>query len=764
MTNPALPAQRFHSSSEGRTTFIETLVHPSTSGPFILWEHIQNSFKGVSLVRADDTDVQFMVGDDLKKLKPLRIRHYPDTVLEVIQVAPSSYTDFNRGRQAHGGMDSVEARLARIVKTKRGYYDERRNRVMVSLSSSSDTLDLYSVLANALSVYRLTATLAWDVGRADLQQFCDTVRLSNISVLTLNGSHFKDPRLIPDIPDSRFDPIMQLLNNSKVKSFSFRDCPQFLEFTTGLGQQSSSRLRRLYWEHHAKERESEVVRGNIVNLCTWFPNLTDLSLGCHDVEDMYALLKEPIRNLLQLSSLTLAKGKGRQWNKAIFGFNGGEFAYLDLELQELPKLSSKFFLTSGLLRRLTWRVGSYYPDIVQDIHDGNKNLEALTIPFYFSEPEEFDLFKRIKHLESLVLNRHKPLQVTFADRYDHYQTFHVEFRNPNKDFPDAPAEWRIQDPEPIMHIQEWKFQQYNLYVNDELATLLAAAGEQLSFGEPDLQIGFKPINDLVKLSTDGARKSQVPLENFAIRGVNLEASAWTEIIDAINFTELQGLFFASCNLNEAHFEQLLERLPKGAELRWLRFYSTDWSPVGDDERAALKMDVVQKATEIAHRFNDLGLIDKNIIINQPEIWKFQFGDRELNLIEPMIDNFEKFNSNTGWKQDRTAWGQVMQALAHFSFHSSGGQFTLCDLQGGVYSDGVVLTDPVVMSRNQRFGPTDLGGDGIESFFSRHVCNQYCSSSWTRPARKQAYFAARKGTTMIRVQTQHDRYPLSQQYY
>jgi hypothetical protein len=37
---------------------------------------------------------------------------------------------------------------------------------------------------------------------------------------------------------------------------------------------------------------------------------------------------------------------------------------------------------------------------------------------------------------------------------------------------------------------------------------------------------------------------------------------------------------------------------------------------------------------------------------------------------------------------------------------------LCDLQGGVYSDGVVLTDPVVMSRDNSLGPTDLGPPGL----------------------------------------------------
>ncbi|GJJ77407.1 hypothetical protein EMPS_09766 [Entomortierella parvispora] len=176
-----------------------------------------------------------------------------------------------------------------------------------------------------------------------------------------------------------------------------------------------------------------------------------------------------------------------------------------------------------------------------------------------------------------------------------------------------------------------------------------------------------------------------------------------------------------------------------------------------------ELEVVEKATEIVSAYNALKLINKNIIINQPEIWEFE-DDKELNLVEPMIDNFEKFNSNTGWVEDVTSWGQVMQALTHFSYHHSSGQFTLCDLQGGVYSDGIVLTDPVVMSMNQRFGPTDLGRDGIENFFARHVCGSYCQSSWARPRRRPLLFQAKKGTTMIRVETRTGRSPLSKRYY
>jgi hypothetical protein len=37
--------------------------------------------------------------------------------------------------------------------------------------------------------------------------------------------------------------------------------------------------------------------------------------------------------------------------------------------------------------------------------------------------------------------------------------------------------------------------------------------------------------------------------------------------------------------------------------------------------------------------------------------------------------------------------QVMQALSHYSYHKSGGQMVLCDLQGGMLSRGrgAVLT-------------------------------------------------------------------------
>jgi len=168
-----------------------------------------------------------------------------------------------------------------------------------------------------------------------------------------------------------------------------------------------------------------------------------------------------------------------------------------------------------------------------------------------------------------------------------------------------------------------------------------------------------------------------------------------------------------------------------------------------------------KAVELIQAWNRSQNIDKMVQVNLPEVWTF---DNDTSMMantkilqEPFIENYEKFNSNTGWKDDSFPWARVMQALSHFSYHVSGGRYLLCDLQGGVYSNGVVLTDPVVMSTvGGIFGPTDLGRAGISSFFCRHVCNEYCCSDWQKPRDRTQYYTARQGTTMDHVATRSSR--------
>jgi len=164
--------------------------------------------------------------------------------------------------------------------------------------------------------------------------------------------------------------------------------------------------------------------------------------------------------------------------------------------------------------------------------------------------------------------------------------------------------------------------------------------------------------------------------------------------------------------------------------------------------------VADEAIRLVDRFNEANIIGKYIRVNRPETWTF--GDHEGSgraghyfSVEPFIDDFCKFNSNTGWvNENGTDWVAVMQALSHFSYAYSSGSRLLCDLQGGLYRDGAILTDPVVMSNQKgKFGPTDLGPDGMSTFFAQHKCTPYCRRHWPVPQFEYVFYTTTARTTM-----------------
>lgn len=191
--------------------------------------------------------------------------------------------------------------------------------------------------------------------------------------------------------------------------------------------------------------------------------------------------------------------------------------------------------------------------------------------------------------------------------------------------------------------------------------------------------------------------------------------------------------------------------PRNGEACVCKWFKT--GHVFEDSFFSLDIKATDKALDLVKEWNSRSFIDKNVMVNIPQVWVFEPGlsnwaGRKV-LQEPYIENYVKFNSNSGWADNETPWPRVMQALSHFSYHISGGQFVLCDLQGGVYSNAVVLTDPVILSRRKSFGVTDLGEKGISSFFSNHRCNEFCRSNWSKPNDTTRYFCPQQGTSMMR---------------
>jgi hypothetical protein len=175
--------------------------------------------------------------------------------------------------------------------------------------------------------------------------------------------------------------------------------------------------------------------------------------------------------------------------------------------------------------------------------------------------------------------------------------------------------------------------------------------------------------------------------------------------------------------------------------------------VFEDTFYAKDIQATNMALHIVREWNGRRFIEQVVKVNVPEVWMFgsicrsDFANTRV-LIEPFIDNYTKFNSNTGWADGSTPWPRLMQALSHFSYHLTGGRYVFCDIQGGIYPNEVVLTDPVILSWDGSYGVTDLGPKGISSFFSGHVCNEFCKRDWLVPHDRTRYFTPKRGSSMM----------------
>lgn len=79
--------------------------------------------------------------------------------------------------------------------------------------------------------------------------------------------------------------------------------------------------------------------------------------------------------------------------------------------------------------------------------------------------------------------------------------------------------------------------------------------------------------------------------------------------------------------------------------------------------------VAKAAAQVVEAWNAASFTDTRVLVTIPEVWAYT-GDSDVSgvahLVEPFLENYEKFNSNTGWvpaKQRR--WTELMQVRGSY---------------------------------------------------------------------------------------------------
>ncbi|KAG5476933.1 hypothetical protein LSCM1_05266 [Leishmania martiniquensis] len=102
-------------------------------------------------------------------------------------------------------------------------------------------------------------------------------------------------------------------------------------------------------------------------------------------------------------------------------------------------------------------------------------------------------------------------------------------------------------------------------------------------------------------------------------------------------------------------------------------------------------------------------------------------------MEPQLTGkFVKYNNNCGYVRRKARW--TPQAFSHFTYHASGHELMVVDIQG--VDD--FYTDPQILSPDgEGYGRGNLGKEGIRRFLESHRCNEVCRAIGLPPLQRDA---------------------------
>ena len=214
----------------------------------------------------------------------------------------------------------------------------------------------------------------------------------------------------------------------------------------------------------------------------------------------------------------------------------------------------------------------------------------------------------------------------------------------------------------------------------------AVLAEQKALQEP----GLGKLIDAAKavLKSDRARQLKRPRTAAHENSASSGTVDWNCLVGEGSFRKVyKGKYTVGIRAGQASVSKIFK---DGKEAYEDQFFDQDVALCNESMK-------IVDASNAAKKFGSF------VKVCKASVWHMTRSKQRV-LVEPLLSNFQNFNSNTGW-QGSTNWSEALQSLSHFSYHHSQADLVLCDLQGSVEDGEVVLTDPVINSKDKRFGPT-----------------------------------------------------------
>ncbi|KAG0336574.1 hypothetical protein BG000_006440 [Podila horticola] len=242
-----------------------------------------------------------------------------------------------------------------------GSFDAATGKVLVRLTSSIVARQFYDALEQAKFIQELSLVLDWDTALEDFKMLRDTMIKSNVVSLKLDCCNATGPsRDILLNRTKRYDPILQMMANTKLQSFSLVRCDGFWSRLTKLAPSSSGssslsssssasspgtgsggapsisfQLKALsiqgamdHWKHD-RHRLEEILRQS--------PKLTELKIQVADTDGAFEVIKASTHEFrhMRLLSLSVIQSNQQEQVDVVFD-NGGEISNVVISTNKRP--------------------------------------------------------------------------------------------------------------------------------------------------------------------------------------------------------------------------------------------------------------------------------------------------------------------------------------------------------------------------------------------------------------------------------------------
>ncbi|KAF8962049.1 hypothetical protein BGZ46_001227 [Entomortierella lignicola] len=342
---------------EGKNDTIGTLVDETIS---YLEEHYVNTTDGSDPGTASNSD-QLMIPNsaDMAQLRSylgIKDEHRPLGNLFRIITSEGYVKWVCLDHYRENYRESPIRSLKEIVEGNGGTILEEEGRVNIDLATCSEAKHFYEAMIKAQRVQELIITLKWNAHMDDLRKLASAVLKANVTHITIDGVQFKGPTRDVINRGRRYDPIIQLMSNGRIRSLKVKNFQGFYSHISGSSIKLAPNLRVLWIDSKIKTGEKSFVSclGRILENT---PSLTELRLTPSQPIALIELIQKKFNKTIRFEHMNLNNvGKDPEIYM--------EFTRLASRSSSMPSMSP---LTNGRSRKeagggrvhsLTLRLGS----------------------------------------------------------------------------------------------------------------------------------------------------------------------------------------------------------------------------------------------------------------------------------------------------------------------------------------------------------------------------------------------------------------------